>query len=83
MPTLFYERGFRFFFYSNENQEACHVHVKGKDGEAKFWIPSCELEFSYRLGAKDLKDILEVLFSKRKEIEEKWHDHFKSKPATN
>ncbi len=38
MPVVFRERGFRFFFYSNEGspREPVHIHVE-KDGvEAKF-----------------------------------------------
>lgn len=77
MPTLFIINGFRFFFYSNEMGEPCHVHVVGRGGEAKFWIPGCELAFSYRLSAKDLKDILVLLKMKADEIEEGWNEFFK------
>ncbi|MES2615306.1 MAG: DUF4160 domain-containing protein [Bdellovibrionota bacterium] len=38
MPTIFVFLGLRFFFYSNENQEPMHVHVKSGNGEAKFWL---------------------------------------------
>jgi len=40
MPVVFRERGFRFFFYSDEGspREPVHIHVE-KDGvEAKFWL---------------------------------------------
>ena len=38
MPTVFRERGFRFFFYSNEGspREPVHIHVEKADLEAKF-----------------------------------------------
>ena len=78
MPTLFRERGFRFFFYSNERQEPCHIHVLGRGGEAKFWIPSCELAFAFRLSAKDLKDVLSVVRERVKKIEEEWNEFFQS-----
>jgi hypothetical protein len=40
MPTVFYERGFRFFFYSNEGspREAVHIHAGKNNLEAKFWL---------------------------------------------
>ena len=40
MPTVFRERGFRFFFYSNEGspREPIHIHVEKDDVEAKFWL---------------------------------------------
>jgi len=40
MPTVFRERGFRFFFYSNEGspRESLHIHVEKGSAEAKFWL---------------------------------------------
>jgi hypothetical protein len=40
MPTVFYEDGFRFFFYSNEGspREPVHIHVEKDNAEAKFWL---------------------------------------------
>lgn len=40
MPAVFCEKGFTFFFFSNEGNplEPCHIHVR-KDGNlAKFWV---------------------------------------------
>jgi hypothetical protein len=36
-PTIHRERGFRFFFFSREEQRM-HVHIHGPAGEAKFWL---------------------------------------------
>ena len=42
-PTVFREQGYRFFFFSREEQRM-HVHVLSADGEAKFWLePEIEL----------------------------------------
>jgi hypothetical protein len=40
MPVVFRERGFRFFFYSNEGspREPLHIHVEKENVEAKFWL---------------------------------------------
>ena len=40
MPTVFRERGFKFFFYSNEGspREPAHIHVEKDSAEAKFWL---------------------------------------------
>jgi hypothetical protein len=42
MPTVFHERGFRFFFYSDEGSplEPVHIHVVRDEAEAKFWLES-------------------------------------------
>lgn len=36
-PTVFRERGYRFFFFSRE-ESRMHVHVEAGSGEAKFWL---------------------------------------------
>ncbi|MGD9164083.1 MAG: DUF4160 domain-containing protein [Chromatiales bacterium] len=42
-PTVFKEKGYRFFFFSRE-EERPHVHVISADGEAKFWLePDIEI----------------------------------------
>jgi len=76
MPTIFREKGYRFLFYSNEGFEPCHIHVIGQGGEAKFWIPSCQLVWSYNLKANQLSFILKLLKTNRKIIEEKWNEYF-------
>jgi hypothetical protein len=45
-PTVFQEKGFRFFFFSKEESRK-HIHVYCGDGEAKFW-----LEADYRIGGE-------------------------------
>ncbi len=76
MPEVFRDKGFRFLFYSNERSEPCHVHVIGQGGEAKFWIPSCQLVRTYNLNPTQLRTILGILRERVNEIEEKWDEHF-------
>ena len=76
MPTIFRQKGFRFFFYSNEGFEPCHVHVIGQGGEAKFWIPSCQLAWSYNLNASQLRIILNIIKQNKHIVEEKWDEYF-------
>jgi Protein of unknown function (DUF2442)/Domain of unknown function (DUF4160) len=52
MPALFWERGFKFHFYSNEGDpgEPLHVHVaKRRVGDAKLWLYP-EVAFAYTHG---------------------------------
>ena len=39
MPTVLRKFGYRFHFYSNEGREPPHVHITGKGGEMKVWLP--------------------------------------------
>ncbi len=56
-PTVFREKGYRFFFFSRE-EPRMHVHVYCGDGEAKFWLePEIELAKNYRLSKLQLREI--------------------------
>ncbi|WP_300971204.1 DUF4160 domain-containing protein [Thiocapsa sp.] len=43
MPTVLRIRGFRFHFYSDEGNEPPHIHVRGAEGECKFWLDPISL----------------------------------------
>ena len=54
-PTVFRERGFRFFFYSREEPRT-HIHVQCANGDAKFWLePALELAENYGLSAREIR----------------------------
>lgn len=75
MPTVLRKNGFRFFF-SDEGNEPCHIHVEGRDGIAKFWLPSCVLATSANLNSTELKQIYAIIIEHRAEFEEAWNEHF-------
>ena len=79
MPVVFRYRGFRFFFYSNEGspREPVHIHVRGADGEAKFWLhPQASLADSEGFDAATLRELLRVVATNADLIENSWHEHF-------
>lgn len=79
MPVVFRYRGFRFFFYSNEGspREPLHVHVRGAEGEAKFWLkPLVRLADSEGLDARTQKELLGVVEQNVELIERIWNEHF-------
>ena len=56
-PTVFREKGYRFFFFSRE-ESRMHVHVYCGDGEAKYWLePRIELTNNYGLPQIQLNEI--------------------------
>lgn len=56
-PAVYRKNGFKFFFFSNE-EERMHVHIVGHGGEAKFWIaPEIALAKSYNLSVKELSKL--------------------------
>jgi len=75
-PTIFREKGYRFFFFSRE-ETRMHVHVYCGDGEAKFWLePEIELARNYRLSRLQLKQIEEIIEDHYNELTSAWQKHF-------
>jgi Domain of unknown function (DUF4160) len=79
MPTVFRDRGFRFFFYSNEGspREAVHIHVEKDDIEAKFWVrPEVKLAYNGGYDARVLRELVGVVEANRDFIERIWNEYF-------
>ncbi len=77
-PTIFRESGYRFFFFSRE-EERMHVHIVSEDGEAKFWLePEIELAKNYRYSRKQLKEIESLVEVHYDELTSAWRQHFSS-----
>ena len=76
-PTVFREKGFRFFFFSRE-EERVHVHVHCGDGEAKYWLePSIELAKNFGLSAQQLSSIEKIVREHEDELISAWNFHFR------
>ncbi|ADE13344.1 conserved hypothetical protein [Nitrosococcus halophilus Nc 4] len=77
-PTIFRERGYRFFFFSREESRS-HVHVYCGSGEAKFWLePEIELAKNYHLSRTQLKEIEGIIEAHYHELKSAWQRHFGS-----
>jgi len=75
-PTVFRERGFRFYFFSRE-ESRMHVHINGADGEAKYWLePNIELAKNYGLSGPQLAKIRELVEEHYDELTDAWSAHF-------
>jgi len=75
-PTIFREKGYRFYFLSNE-EKRIHVHIVCEDGEAKFWIePIISLATYYGLNKIQLNQIKRLVERHKNEIIKEWERHF-------
>jgi hypothetical protein len=77
MPTILVVRGFRFYFFSNENHEPIHVHVEKADAAAKWWMNPITEEYSYGFSPKERKEIGKLIVEHGTLIKDKWNEHFK------
>jgi hypothetical protein len=76
MPVVLYINGFRFFFYSNENDEPVHIHVEKAEDAAKFWLNPIKLEYNFGFTSRELKQI-EILVEKNRLLFiQKWNEYF-------
>jgi len=79
MPTVFYERGYRFFFYSNEGSplEPVHIHVERDDQEAKFWLlPVVRVAYNDGFDSRTLRLLAGMVEVNRDRIEREWNEFF-------
>jgi hypothetical protein len=70
--------GFSFYFFSNENQEPRHVHVRKGDGMLKFWLePVVELaDDNGRMKRQEIRRAHELVKENRARIIRAWNEHF-------
>ncbi|MGA9673313.1 MAG: DUF4160 domain-containing protein [Terracidiphilus sp.] len=79
MPTVFRERGFRFFFYSNEGtpREPVHIHIEKDNVEAKFWLnPETRVAYNDGYDARTLRELQSLVEINRNRIVGAWNEHF-------
>ncbi len=77
-PTVFKEKGYRFFFFSRE-ETRLHVHITSNEGEAKYWLePQIEQGKSIKLSRHQLNQIESLIEEHYDELISAWHEHFRS-----
>jgi hypothetical protein len=79
MPTVLLLNGYRFFFYSNENQEPAHIHIEKADSSGKVWLDPIRVEYMFNFSPKEQKEILVIIDQYASDFIKKWNDYFTSK----
>jgi len=77
MPTVITINGFRFFFYSNENNEPFHIDVTKGSAAGKIWLqPAIVIAYLHSFSNKDINDILAHIENNYELLKNKWDEHF-------
>jgi hypothetical protein len=74
MPEVFRTEGYVFFFYSNENNEPIHVHVRRAGGFAKFWIEPVLLDHSEGMKTQELSRAEQLIVEHLDVIRRRWDE---------
>jgi hypothetical protein len=78
MPVVLRIGPYVFFFYSQENNEPPHIHVRKDRRKAKFWIDPVELHSSNGFPSHEINRLAKLVEENRKLFLEVWNDYFDS-----
>ena len=76
MPTVLRIGKYRFFFFSNENQEPAHVHIKAGDELAKFWLNPVRLCTNHGFRPRDINEMTRIVIEYQDQLMESWNAYF-------
>jgi hypothetical protein len=81
MPTVLSVDGFRFFFFSDEGSEPCHIHIKKGEARGKVWLePAYEEDYFYGFTIQEqrkIRKIIKIIKENKHLISTKWYEYFK------
>jgi len=78
MPTILRIDGYRFYWYSREDGEPMHIHVRRDSQKAKFWITPVQVASNQGFADHELNRIVAIIHTHRSLIEEAWREKDKS-----
>jgi hypothetical protein len=74
MPTIFQERGYRFYFYEADLSEPIHVHIAKSGNQAKFWISPVRLAVRGEFKDYELNQIERIIANRYAQIVAAWQE---------
>lgn len=75
MPTILRNKGFRFFFYTNDHSPP-HIHIEKDKNTAKFSLEPVELLKSKGFNAHEINSIRKLVIEYKELFKSKWNEHF-------
>ncbi|MEM8800751.1 MAG: DUF4160 domain-containing protein [Pseudomonadota bacterium] len=76
MPTVLRTKGYRFYFFSNENDEPPHVHIDKGGASLKAWLEPVALARNLGFRPHEINAILRLVEADKPKLLEAWHDYF-------
>jgi Domain of unknown function (DUF4160) len=76
MPVVLRIDGYRFYFYSHENDEPPHIHVDKAGASMKVWLADLGVARSRGFRSNERNAILRYVEEHRAMMLEAWHEYF-------
>lgn len=76
MPSIKID-GYIFQFYSSDEHEPPHVHVKRGGSVAKIWLLPIEVQYNRGYNDPELNRVVKLTRANSAKLLGKWHEHFK------
>lgn len=76
MPTVLQDGPYTFVFFSSDQGEPPHIHVKRERLIAKFWLSPISLAKSRGFQEHELRDIARLVVKHEERLLEAWHEYF-------
>jgi hypothetical protein len=76
MPTVFQSGAYSFIFFSSDQREPAHIHVKRDRQIAKFWLNPISPAKNRGFKEHELNRIMELIEENQQKLLEAWNEHF-------
>jgi len=76
MPVVLRIGPYVFFFYSQENNEPPHIHIRRDRSLAKFWLNPISLAYNSRFPNQELTQLRRLVEEHRELLLGSWNDYF-------
>jgi hypothetical protein len=76
MPTVLQDGPYSFVFFSSDQGEPRHIHIKRDRRIAKFWLNPISLAKNRGFKQHEINEMARLVAEHQERLVEAWHDHF-------
>lgn len=76
VPTLLHWKGWKFHFYSSDQFEPPHIHVRNGNREVKLWLSDYSVADNRRCSEIEIRAIITEARRHQAMFLERWNEHF-------
>ncbi len=76
MPTVLQDGPYSFIFFSSDQSEPAHIHVKRDRQVAKFWLEPISLARNRGFNRRELNQLARLVAKHQQTLLEAWRDYF-------